>query len=233
MGSLLDHGVLTIAFVRRFAEYKRPSLVFHDIERLKKIINNTGGHVQIIFAGKSHPADTASKLLLQRVHTMARDRAFQGRIAFLEDYDMHLARYLVQGVDVWLNVPRRLQEASGTSGMKASLNGVIQLSVPDGWWHEGYNEKNGWAVGDDTIKINPDEEDKMDAASLYSILEEKIIPLYYTRDRRNVPREWVAMMKRAISTITPAFSARRMVKEYCEKLYLPASRGISDIKKLR
>ncbi len=233
MGSLLDHGVLTIAFVRRFAEYKRPSLIFHDLERLKKIINNTGGHVQIIFAGKSHPADTASKLLLQRVHTMARDRAFQGRIAFLEDYDMHLARYLVQGVDVWLNVPRRLQEASGTSGMKASLNGVIQFSVPDGWWHEGYNEKNGWVIGDDTIKINPEEEDKMDAASLYSILEEKIIPLYYTRDRRNVPREWVAMMKRTISSITPEFSARRMVKEYCEKLYLPASQGTSVIRQLR
>jgi len=226
MGSLLDHSVLTIAFVRRFAEYKRPSLLFYDIERLKRIINDGSRPVQIIFAGKSHPADTASKLLLQRVHTMARDRAFQGRIAFLEDYDMHLARYLVQGVDVWLNVPRRLQEASGTSGMKAALNGVIHLSVPDGWWHEGYSDGNGWAIGDDSIKSSPEEEDRSDAAALYSTLEEKVIPLYYSRDRHNIPVSWTAMMKKSISSLTPVFSARRMLKEYDEKLYLPASRGL-------
>jgi starch phosphorylase len=231
MGSLLDHGTLTVGFVRRFAEYKRPSLLFQDIERLKRIVNDSLRPVQIIFAGKSHPADTASKLLLQRVHTMARDRAFQGRIAFLEDYDMHLARYLVQGVDVWLNVPRRLQEASGTSGMKAALNGVIHLSVPDGWWHEGYIDGNGWAIGDDTIKTSPEEEDKLDADSLYTILEKEVIPLYYTRDRHNMPQAWVAMMKRSIGTITPVFSARRMVKDYCEKLYLPASRGLTQLRK--
>ncbi|MGD0794844.1 MAG: alpha-glucan family phosphorylase, partial [Dehalococcoidales bacterium] len=164
--------------------------------------------------------------LLQRVHTMARDRAFQGRIAFLEDYDMHLARYLVQGVDVWLNVPRRLQEASGTSGMKAALNGVIHLSVPDGWWHEGYSDGNGWAIGDDSIKSSPEEEDRSDAAALYSTLEEKVIPLYYSRDRHNIPVSWTAMMKKSISSLTPVFSARRMLKEYDEKLYLPASRGL-------
>jgi starch phosphorylase len=231
MGSLLDHSVLTIGFVRRFAEYKRPSLVFQDIERLKRIVNDSRNPVQIIFAGKSHPADTASKLLLQRVHTMARDRAFQGRIAFLEDYDMHLARYLVQGVDVWLNVPRRLQEASGTSGMKAALNGVIHLSVPDGWWHEGYNDENGWAIGDDTIKSSPEEEDKLDADSLYTILEEKVKPLFYTRDRYNMPPDWVAMMRRSISSIAPVFSARRMVKEYHEKMYLPASKGLIETRK--
>jgi starch phosphorylase len=231
MGSLLDHGTLTIGFVRRFAEYKRPSLLFQDIERLKRIINDSWRPVQIIFAGKSHPADTASKLLLQRVHTMARDRSFQGRIAFLEDYDMHLSRYLVQGVDVWLNVPRRLQEASGTSGMKAALNGVIHLSVPDGWWHEGYSDGNGWAIGDDTIKISAEEEDKSDAGALYSLLEEKVIPLYYNRDRRNIPQAWVAMMKKSISTITPVFSARRMLKEYGTKMYLPASTGVTPIRK--
>jgi starch phosphorylase len=231
MGSLLDHGTLTIGFVRRFAEYKRPSLLFQDIERLKRIINDSWRPVQIIFAGKSHPADTASKLLLQRVHTMARDRSFQGRIAFLEDYDMHLSRYLVQGVDVWLNVPRRLQEASGTSGMKAALNGVIHLSVPDGWWHEGYSDGNGWAIGDDTIKISAEEEDKSDAGALYSLLEEKVIPLYYNRDRRNIPQAWVAMMKKSISTITPVFSARRMLKEYGTRMYLPASRGVTPIRK--
>jgi starch phosphorylase len=231
MGSLLDHSTLTIGFVRRFAEYKRPSLLFQDIERLKRIVNNTWRPVQIVFAGKSHPADTASKLLLQRVHTMARDRSFQGRIAFLEDYDMHLSRYLVQGVDVWLNIPRRLQEASGTSGMKAALNGVIHLSVPDGWWHEGYNDGNGWAIGDDTIKISAEEEDKSDASALYSLLEEKVIPLYYTRDRRNVPLAWVAMMKKSISSIAPVFSSRRMLKEYGAKMYLPAIRGLTELRK--
>ncbi len=231
MGSLLDHGVLTIGFVRRFAEYKRPSLLFQDIERLKRLINHSWHPVQIIFAGKSHPADTASKLLLQRVHTMARDRAFQGRIAFLEDYDMHLSRYLVQGVDVWLNVPRRLQEASGTSGMKAAVNGVIHLSVPDGWWHEGYIDGNGWAIGDDTIKISAEEEDKSDAAALYSLLEDKVIPLYYNRDRHDIPQAWVAMMKKSMSTITPVFSARRMLKEYGTKMYLPAARGVTQVRK--
>ena len=225
MGSLLDHDTLTIGFVRRFAEYKRPSLLFQDTERIKRIINDSWRPVQIIFAGKSHPADTASKLLLQRVHTIARDHTFQGRIAFLEDYDMHLARYLAQGVDVWLNTPRRLQEASGTSGMKACLNGVLHLSVPDGWWHEAYNDNNGWAIGDDTIKVNTEEEDKSDAQALYSLLEEKVIPMYYNRDRRGLPQAWVAMMKKSIRTIAPVYSARRMLKEYCEKMYLPASRA--------
>ncbi|OGO31221.1 MAG: alpha-glucan phosphorylase [Chloroflexi bacterium RBG_16_56_11] len=225
MGSLLDHDALTIAFVRRFAEYKRPSLLFYDVERLKNIINNSFRPVQIIFAGKSHPADTASKMLLQRVHTTARDRTFQGRIAFLEDYDMRLARYLVQGVDIWLNTPRRLQEASGTSGMKACLNGVLHLSVPDGWWHEAYNDGNGWSVGDETIKISTEEEDRTDANTLYHLLEEKVIPLYYNRDRRGIPQEWVGMMKKSIRTVSPIFSARRMLKEYCDKLYLPAVRS--------
>ncbi len=222
MGSLLDHDALTLGFVRRFAEYKRPSLLFQDIERLKRIVNNSLRPVQIIFTGKSHPADTASKLLLQRVHTMARDRAFQGRIAFLEDYDMHLSRYLVQGVDVWLNTPRRLQEASGTSGMKACLNGVLHLSVPDGWWHEGFTDGNGWAIGDDIVKSGTDEEDHSDAEALYHLLEEQVIPMYYERTRSGLPQGWVAMMKRSIRSIVPAFSARRMLKEYCEKTYLPA-----------
>ncbi len=224
MGSLLDHDALTIGFIRRFAEYKRPSLLFQDIERIKHIVNDDLRPVQIVFAGKSHPADTASKSLLQRVHTIARDRGFQGRIAFLEDYDMRLARYLAQGVDVWLNTPRRLQEASGTSGMKAALNGVLHLSVTDGWWHEGYNGHNGWAIGDDTVKASIEEEDKLDSAALYSLLEGKIIPLYYNRDRGGIPREWVAMMKESIRSIVPAFSARRMLKDYCEQMYFPAAK---------
>jgi len=225
MGSLLDHDTLTIGFVRRFAEYKRPDLIFQDIERLKKVVNDRWRPVQIIFAGKSHPADTASKKLLQHVHTMARDRAFQGRIAFLEDYDMQLARYLVQGVDVWLNTPRRLQEASGTSGMKAALNGVLHLSVPDGWWLEAYNGENGWSIGDATLKPSTQEEDKADAEALYRLLEEEVVPLYYNRNRNGLPHSWVSMMKRSICSIVPVFNARRMLKEYCEQMYLPAIRS--------
>jgi starch phosphorylase len=229
MGSLLDHDALTIGFVRRFAEYKRPDLLFTNIERLKKIVNDRWRPVQVIFAGKSHPADTASKKLLQYVHTMARDREFQGRIAFLEDYDMRLARYLAQGVDVWLNTPRRLQEASGTSGMKAVLNGVLHLSVPDGWWPEAYNGNNGWSIGDESPKASKEEEDESDAESLYRLLEEQVVPLYYNRERNGVPREWLAMVKRSVSSIMPVFNARRMLKEYCEKMYLPAMQDMTVI----
>jgi starch phosphorylase len=225
MGSLLDHDTLTIGFVRRFAEYKRPDLLFRNIERLKKIVNDHWRPVQIIFAGKSHPADTASKELLQHVHTMARERVFQGRIAFLEDYDMRLARYLVQGVDVWLNVPRRLQEASGTSGMKAAVNGVLHLSVPDGWWLEAYNGNNGWSIGNDSPKASTKEEDESDAESLYRLLEEQVVPLYYNRDRNGVPNEWLAMVKRSIRSIVPVFNTSRMLKEYCEQMYLPAGKA--------
>ncbi|MFC2003940.1 alpha-glucan family phosphorylase [Chloroflexota bacterium] len=223
MGSLLDHDVLTIGFVRRFAEYKRPDLLFKDVERLKRIVNDPWRPVQIIFAGKSHPADTASKKLLQNVHNMARDRTFQGRIAFLEDYDMHLARYLVQGMDVWLNTPRRLQEASGTSGMKATLNGVLQLSVPDGWWFEAYNGNNGWSIGDESLKASTEDEDRADAEALYRLLEEEVVPLYYNRNRNGLPQAWLSMVKRSISSIVPVFSARRMLKEYCEQMYLTAA----------
>ncbi len=159
MGSLLDQDAMTIAFSRRFAEYKRPSLVFKDIDRITRLINDSFRPVQFIFAGKSHPADHASKMLLQYVHTIARERNFQGRIAFLEDYDIRLARYLCQGIDVWLNVPRRLKEASGTSGMKACLNGALHLSVPDGWWYEGYDGENGWSIGDETRLASTEEEE--------------------------------------------------------------------------
>ena len=224
MGTLLHPEVLTIAFVRRFTEYKRPALIFHDVERLKRLVRHPLQPVQIIFAGKSHPADTASKDLLQRVYTMAKDRGFRGRIAFVEDYDMHMAHYLVQGVDVWLNVPRRLQEACGTSGMKASMNGVLHLSVPDGWWHEGYNGANGWVVGSDSA-ADVAEEDRADAEALYSLLENEIVPLYYAMDRSGVPHGWVSMVKEAIRSVMPVFCARRMVKEYTERMYIPAARS--------
>ena len=223
MGSLLNSDVLTIGFVRRFAEYKRPALLFQDMERLKRIVNDRWRPVQIIFAGKSHPADTASKKLLQRVHAMAGDREFQGRIAFLEDYDMHLSRYLVQGVDVWLNTPRRLQEASGTSGMKAVLNGVLHLSISDGWWREAYNGNNGWIIGDDALYASAEGEDKADAEALYRLLEEEVVPFYYNRNRNNPPQMWVSMVKQSISSIMPVFNSRRMLKEYTERMYVDAA----------
>ncbi len=228
MGALLDADALTIGFVRRFTEYKRPALIFRDIERLKRIIRDPWHPVQIVFAGKSHPADFASKFLLHQVYSLATDHDFQGRIAFVEDYDMHMGRYLAQGVDVWLNTPRRLQEACGTSGMKASANGVLHLSVRDGWWNEGYNGANGWAISDTAPITDPEEEDRSDAESLYQILETKVIPLYYDRDRSGIPRGWMRLVKEAIGSIVPYFNTRRMLKEYIERMYLPATQSIKN-----
>jgi len=228
MGVLLDPEALTIGFARRFTEYKRPALIFRDIERLKRIINNQWHPVQIVFAGKSHPADFASKRLLHEVYTLAIDREFQGRIAFVEDYDMHMARYLVHGVDVWLNTPRRLQEACGTSGMKAALNGVLNLSILDGWWHEAYNGKNGWAIGDDQVAPTPEAEDAADAESVYRLLQDEVVPLYYARDRGGVPHDWIRMAKEAIRSIVPTFCAKRMMKEYVERMYQSAAQSLNN-----
>ena len=222
MGALLDPDALTIAFTRRFTEYKRPTLIFRDIERLKRIISNRWYPVQIVFAGKSHPADFSSKYILQQVFNQATDSGFQGRVVFVEDYDMHLAHYLVQGVDVWLNTPRRLQEACGTSGMKASLNGVLHLSVRDGWWYEGYNGTNGWAIDANVNTSKPEEEDETDSKVLYRLLEEEIVPLYYARDRGGVPHGWIRLVKKAIGSIVPVYCARRMMKEYIKQMYTPA-----------
>ncbi len=222
MGSLLDPYALTIAFVRRFTQYKRPYLILSNAERLKRIITNPEMPVQLIFAGKSHPADFQSKQLLKQVYSAALDRGFQGRIAFVEDYDLNVARELVRGVDIWLNNPRRLQEACGTSGMKASMNGVLNFSVRDGWWDEAYNGKNGWAIGDVQPDM-PEEEDRKDAESLYNQLENEIVPLYYERDRKGIPRRWMQMVKEAIRTVTPAFNACRMMEEYNSQMYLPAA----------
>ncbi|MBI2909035.1 MAG: alpha-glucan family phosphorylase [Chloroflexi bacterium] len=224
LGALLDHHTLTIGYVRRFAEYKRPALVFRDIERLKRIVNDEFRPVQIIFAGKSHPADFPAKRLLRQVYTLATDKAFQGRIAFVEDYDLHTAHFLTQGVDVWLNTPRRLKEACGTSGMKATINGALHLSVRDGWWHEAYSGTNGWAVGKDLEIADSPEEDDDDTDALYRLLEESVVPLYYDQDRQGMPRGWVRKIKESISSITPRFCACRMMKEYAERVYVPTAR---------
>jgi starch phosphorylase len=225
IGALLHPEVLTIGFVRRFAEYKRPALIFRDLERLKRIVRDPFRPVQIIFAGKSHPADFASKELVSRVFNLSLDRDFMGRIAFLEDYDMHMARYLSHGVDVWLNSPRRLNEACGTSGMKAVLNGVLHLSVRDGWWEEGYNGANGWAIGDTVKPATNEQEDEADAESIYRVLERDIVPLFYTRDRQGVPHGWMRMVKESIRTLAPRFCTRRMIKEYVECSLGPACKA--------
>ncbi len=220
-GVMLDPYVLTIGFARRFATYKRASLALSEFDRLLHIINQPNRPVQILFAGKAHPADEPGKQLIQEVYRRVKKAENGGRIVFLEDYDMNLARYLVQGVDVWMNTPRRPNEASGTSGMKAALNGALNFSVLDGWWREAYNGDNGWAIGPDA-DLDADVQDEADAESLYTTLEKEIIPLYYAeRDAQDVPVKWVQRMKESMRTITPQFSTRRMLKEYVEKLYLP------------
>ncbi len=228
-GTLLDPYALTIGFARRFATYKRANLILSDLDRLLSILNRPNQPVQIVFAGKAHPADEPGKLLIQEVYRAVKKAENGGRLVFLEDYDMNLARYLVQGVDVWLNTPRRPNEASGTSGEKAALNGVLNFSVLDGWWREGYNGRNGWAIGDDTDYGNPNLQDRKDAESLYNTLENEIIPVYYNeRSADNLPVEWIARMKESIRTVAPQFSMRRMVKEYTERLYLTPSAAEPD-----
>ena len=215
-GPFLNSSVLTIGFARRFATYKRADLIFSDLNRLKKIISNQWRPVQFIFAGKAHQSDYEGKRILQKIYQIARQPEFEGRIAIVEDYSEQTAQYLVHGVDVWLNNPLPPMEACGTSGMKAGINGVLNLSILDGWWLEGYNGRNGWAFGAETTGVNRDAED---AAALYDILERKVVPLYYSSSLDGIPHGWVEMMKESIKSIAPRFSARRMVKDYVTKYY--------------
>jgi len=218
-GALLDPSVLTLGFARRFATYKRADLIFYDLERLKNLLNDPWRPIQIIFAGKAHPADDPGKQVLQRVFNATRDPATGGRIAFVEDYGEQFAQYMVHGVDVWLNNPAPPMEACGTSGMKAALNGVPHLSIMDGWWMEGFNGKNGWTFGQDE---SGDNRGQADAEAIYRILEEDIIPLYYKVSDDGTPHDWVKVMKESIKSNGPRFSTRRMVKEYIEKFYTKA-----------
>jgi starch phosphorylase len=220
-GTLLDPAALTIGFARRFTGYKRSDLIFTDAERLARILNGAGRPVQIVFAGKAHPADDIGKHNLQRVYRRALDPAFGGRVAFVDDYDMHVAHFLVQGCDLWLNTPRKPYEASGTSGMKAAVNGVPHLSIGDGWWAEGFTGNNGWVI-DGGSPDNPDAADWADANALYRLLEEEVVPAYYNWDAKGISRRWMAFVKEAIRTVAPRFCARRMVKEYGERMYAPA-----------
>jgi starch phosphorylase len=221
-GTLLDPEALTIGFARRFTGYKRPELIFHDAERLAGLLNSAERPLQIIFAGKSHPADDIGKHHLQRVYKRALDPMFGGRVAFIDDYDLHVAHFMVQGCDLWLNNPRKPLEASGTSGMKAAMNGVPHLSIGDGWWAEGFNGTNGWLIDGGDRSDNYEAVDAADAAALYRLLEEVIVPAFYDRDRDGIPHRWMAVVKDAIRTVAPRFSARRMVKDYVERMYAPS-----------
>ena len=219
-GALLDPDALTLGFARRFAAYKRATLLFRDSARLRSLLTDVQRPVQVIFAGKAHPADEAGKQALQAVYRAAADPPCAGRIAFVEDYDMRVARLLVQGVDVWLNTPRPPLEASGTSGQKAALNGVPNLSILDGWWLEAHDGTNGWAFGGrGETSGDEDEADRHDADALYRALESQVVPLFHSAPARGVPSGWVAAMRRSIQTVAPRFSARRMVKDYVDRCY--------------
>ena len=221
--SVLDPDALTLGFARRFATYKRATLILRDVERLKKILCDTQRPVQILLAGKSHPNDSFGKELIREIVHFANDPQIRPRVVFLEDYDMSVARYLVQGCDVWLNTPRRPNEASGTSGMKLLPNGGLNVSVLDGWWDEAYDREVGWAIGHGEVYADADYQDRVESEALYNLLEKEVVPLFYDRDASDVPRGWVARMKASMKRLTPVFNTNRMVAEYAERFYIPAS----------
>jgi len=218
----LSKNVLTIGFARRFATYKRANLLLRDKDRLARLINNPEMPVQIIFAGKAHPADGPGQEIIKQICDLTREETFRGKVVMVEDYDINVSRHLLQGVDVWLNTPRRPMEASGTSGQKAAVNGVVNCSILDGWWPEAYNGENGFAIGSDKEYRSEDIQDREDAESLFDLLEQVIIPYYYRRVG-DIPREWVRRMKECLATIPWQFSTERMVKEYAQRFYLPAA----------
>lgn len=218
--SKLNPNALTIGFARRFATYKRATLIFKDLERITQILNDESRPVQLIFAGKAHPKDLEGQNLIKRIHEISMMPQFKGKIFLLEGYDMNIARHLISGVDVWLNNPRRPMEASGTSGEKASVNGVVNFSILDGWWAEGYNQKNGWAIGTNAEYYSYEEQDKADSESIYNILENKIIPAYYNKEN-GISKEWLTLMKNSIISTGGNYSMARMIVDYTTKLYIP------------
>jgi glycogen phosphorylase len=224
--SLLDPRALTIGFARRFATYKRGTLLLRDPERLERIVRSEGRPVQLVFSGKAHPQDFGGKELIKAIVRASRHPPFRGHILFVEDYDMSVARALVSGVDVWLNTPRRPLEASGTSGMKAAVNGALHASVLDGWWAEAWAGDNGFAIGRGEEYADADYGDRLEAQALYRLLEEEIVPLFYDRSHDGLPHGWIARMKRSIQSIGPFFNTARMVREYTEKAYVPAARRV-------
>jgi starch phosphorylase len=224
----LNETALTIGVARRFTPYKRADLLLRDTNRLDKLINNPGKPVQVIFAGKAHPRDEEGKKLIQHIFSVARDPRFAGKIVFIEDYDINIARQLVQGVDLWLNTPRRPLEACGTSGMKAVLNGALNISVLDGWWAEAYDGANGFAIGDGSENADWQVQDRRDLGSLFEVLEREVVPMFYDRDEDDVPRAWIHRQKNAMRTLAWRFSSHRMVAEYVMNCYVPAAGGTTS-----
>jgi starch phosphorylase len=222
LSSLFNPEYLTVVFARRFAHYKRATLILKDKERLRKILTNTQKPVQLIFAGKAHPADTTGKNMIKEIIDFAKDYQLEDSVIFLENYDINIARHLVWGADVWLNTPIRENEASGTSGMKAAINGVLNLSVPDGWWPEGYNGKNGWAITASEFYSHQDLQEIAEANQIYDLLEEEISELYYKRNEAGIPEQWVKMMKESIFTVCRKFNMNRVIMCYLDKLYIPS-----------
>ncbi|HEY0386529.1 MAG TPA: alpha-glucan family phosphorylase, partial [Pyrinomonadaceae bacterium] len=225
--TMFDPAALTIGFARRVAAYKRWSLLLTDPDRLLRLINDAERPLQFVFAGKAHPQDQGAKLILQQLARWKYEPLVMNRAVFLQDYDQEIAQQLVQSVDVWLNVPRRPLEASGTSGEKVAMNGGLNLSILDGWWIEGYDGQNGWAIGasEEPDEADVEELDARDAESLYRTLEEEVVPLYYDRDAEGLPRGWIARMKHAIQTLVPAFNSDRMVEDYAHRIYLRDVQG--------
>jgi glycogen phosphorylase len=227
LGQALDPEALTIGFARRFAPYKRADLLMRDLALIAKILNDPERPVQIIFAGKAHPADDLGKAMLQRIYKLSQTEPFVGRVVVLEDYDINLGRHIVQGVDVWLNNPRRPLEASGTSGQKVVLNGGLNCSVLDGWWAEAFDGANGFAIGNGKVHVDQNIQDERDAKSLYDVLQHEVIPLFYERDADDLPQKWISRMKRAVRTLGWRFNADRMVMDYVRHTYIPAAGGLS------
>jgi starch phosphorylase len=226
---ILDPEALTIGFARRFATYKRANLILADLERLEKLLNIPGKRVQIIFAGKAHPRDNPGKDLIRQIVHTSRNEAFRKSMVFLEDYDINVARYLVQGVDVWLNTPLRPMEASGTSGMKVAANGGLNVSILDGWWAEGYDPNVGWAIGSGETYDDLDYQNTVESQALYDLLEKEVVPLFYDRGSDNLPRGWVAKMKSDLGKLAPMFNTNRMVRQYAEMFYVPAVRRWDEL----
>jgi len=218
---LLNPDALTIGFARRFATYKRAPLIFDQFDSIVKLTHDRQRPVQFIFSGKAHPRDDAGKQYIQRIIHLSKFSELKGSLVFVENYDVHVARQMVSGCDVWLNNPRRPLEASGTSGQKAGCNGCLNLSIMDGWWREGFDGANGFAIGDDSHPASIEEQDRLDSANLYQALTEQVIPAFFNRDEGGIPRRWVAMIRRAMVTLVPQYNTWRMVQEYTRKYYLP------------
>jgi starch phosphorylase len=218
---LLNPDALTIGFARRFATYKRAPLIFQQFDNIVRLTRDKTRPVQFVFAGKAHPRDDDGKRYIQHIIHLSKYSDLQGSLVFIENYDVHVARQMVSGCDVWLNTPRRPLEASGTSGMKAGCHGCLNFSILDGWWREGYDGKNGFAIGEDAHASSVEEQDRTDSANLFKVLTQEVVPLFYQRDAQGIPRQWIQRMRHAMETLVPQFTTGRMVREYAEKYYVP------------